>query len=180
MHRMRRMQLLWTLPLRSDRTLATRYLRLPECLVCLAPRCAPTESDVPQSAIVEMTKLTPSTRPLIPDGQQRNGPPRKTAVSRQPRRVRFGELFDEIFSVANDPQCGFVLWVKLPRGTDALELLNRALREYISLNPGMMFSATRKFRNFVRINCGHPWNARTEHAVERLGQLVRDMAADSR
>ena len=79
-----------------------------------------------------------------------------------------------------DPQGGFVLWVELPRGTDALELLNRALQENISLTPGMMFSATRKFRNFVRINCGHPWNARTEHAVERLGQLVRDMAAESR
>ena len=30
--------------------------------------------------------------------------PRKTAVSQQPRKVRFGELFEEIFSVANDPE----------------------------------------------------------------------------
>ena len=30
----------------------------------------------------------------------------------------------------------------------------------ISLTPGMMFSATRKFRNFVRVNCGYPWDAR--------------------
>ena len=79
-----------------------------------------------------------------------------------------------------NPQGVFVLWVELPRGADALELLNRALQENISLTPGMMFSATRKFRNFVRINCGHPWDARTERAVERLGQLVREMAADSR
>ncbi|MCB1924931.1 MAG: aminotransferase class I/II-fold pyridoxal phosphate-dependent enzyme, partial [Gammaproteobacteria bacterium] len=28
---------------------------------------------------------------------------RRTSVSRQPRKVRFGELFEEIFSVANDP-----------------------------------------------------------------------------
>ena len=54
--------------------------------------------------------------------------------------------------------------------------LNRALRENISLTPGMMFSATRKFRNFVRVNCGYPWDERIEHAVIRLGELVREMA----
>lgn len=76
----------------------------------------------------------------------------------------------------SNPQGGFVLWVEMPRGIDALELLNRALRENISLTPGMMFSATRKFRNFVRVNCGYPWDARIEHAVIRLGELVRGMA----
>ncbi|MCP5430926.1 MAG: aminotransferase class I/II-fold pyridoxal phosphate-dependent enzyme [Chromatiaceae bacterium] len=29
----------------------------------------------------------------------------------------------------SNPQGGFVLWVEMPRGIDALELLNRALRE---------------------------------------------------
>ena len=76
----------------------------------------------------------------------------------------------------SNPQGGFVLWVEMPRGIDALELLNRALRENISLTPGMMFSATRKFRNFVRVNCGYPWDERIEHAVIRLGELVREMA----
>ena len=75
----------------------------------------------------------------------------------------------------SNPQGGFVLWVEMPRGIDALELLNRALREKISLTPGMMFSATRKFRNFVRVNCGYPWDARIEHAVVRLGELVHEM-----
>ncbi len=79
----------------------------------------------------------------------------------------------------SQPQGGFVLWVELPRGIDALELLNRALQQKIGLTPGLMFSATRKFRNFVRINCGHPWDARIESAVERLGELVRGMSADA-
>ncbi len=78
-----------------------------------------------------------------------------------------------------DPQGGFVLWVEMPRGVDALELLNRALAEKISLTPGMMFSATRKFRNFVRINCGHPWEPRIELAVVRLGELVAEMLAEN-
>ena len=78
-----------------------------------------------------------------------------------------------------NPQGGFVLWVELPRGVDALELLNRSLAEGISLTPGMMFSATRKFRNFVRVSCGHPWDRRIENAVVRLGELVRELSADS-
>ena len=75
----------------------------------------------------------------------------------------------------SNPQGGFVLWVELPRGVDAIELLQRAFSEKISLTPGMLFSATRKFRNFIRINCGHPWDARIEHAVERIGGLVREL-----
>jgi DNA-binding transcriptional MocR family regulator len=78
-----------------------------------------------------------------------------------------------------NPRGGFVLWVEMPRGIDALELLNRALVEKISLTPGMMFSATRKFRNFVRINCGHPWDVRMERAVVRLGELVAGMLAEA-
>ena len=69
-----------------------------------------------------------------------------------------------------------MLWIELPRGTDALELLQLALAENISLTPGMMFSATRKYRNFIRVNCGHPWDQRIEDAVVRLGQLVASMA----
>lgn len=75
----------------------------------------------------------------------------------------------------SNPQGGFVLWIELPRGIDALELLDRALAENISLTPGMMFSATRKFRNFIRVNCGHPWDQRIEDAVVRLGELIDDM-----
>ena len=56
----------------------------------------------------------------------------------------------------SNPQGGFVLWVEMPRGIDALNCQLGAARK-ISLTPGMMFSATRKFRNFVRVNCGYPW-----------------------
>jgi DNA-binding transcriptional MocR family regulator len=44
----------------------------------------------------------------------------------------------------------------------------------------MMFSATRKFRNFVRINCGYPWDARIERAVVRLGELISEMTAEGK
>jgi DNA-binding transcriptional MocR family regulator len=39
-----------------------------------------------------------------------------------------------------------------------------------------MFSPTQKFRNFVRLNCAQPWDARLERALQRLGELAGEMA----
>ncbi|RYD36396.1 MAG: PLP-dependent aminotransferase family protein [Verrucomicrobiaceae bacterium] len=74
------------------------------------------------------------------------------------------------------PAGGFVLWVELPAKVDSLELHTRALEEKISIAPGPLFSARGSFRNFIRINCGHPWNARLQRAVETLGVLVHQMS----
>jgi DNA-binding transcriptional MocR family regulator len=71
------------------------------------------------------------------------------------------------------PDGGFVLWIELPKNVSALKLHDRALAEKISIAPGPMFSATQNFRNFIRINCGHPWTSRLERAMEILGGLVK-------
>ena len=74
------------------------------------------------------------------------------------------------------PAGGFVLWAELPPGVKALELQERALSEGISLAPGPMFSPRQGFQQFIRLNCGHPWNGRMERAVATLGTLVRKMS----
>jgi hypothetical protein len=56
------------------------------------------------------------------------------------------------------PQGGFVLWVELPRGVDSEVLLSQALTRGVSITPGVLFSTTRKFKNFIRISCGLPWS----------------------
>jgi DNA-binding transcriptional MocR family regulator len=70
------------------------------------------------------------------------------------------------------PAGGYQLWVELPRGVDALALHARALEYGISLAPGPMFSPQRRFPDAIRLNYGHPWNARTERAVATLGKLI--------
>ncbi len=70
------------------------------------------------------------------------------------------------------PAGGFVLWVELPPGTDAIAVHRRALAAGISTSPGPIFSASGRFGNMMRINCGHPWSPRIERAVATLGQLV--------
>ncbi|HTL31052.1 MAG TPA: PLP-dependent aminotransferase family protein [Tepidisphaeraceae bacterium] len=74
---------------------------------------------------------------------------------------------------ATRPAGGFVLWVELPEGTDAMKLYDRAMEEDISIAPGPIFSPKRKFKNFVRLNCGNAWTPRIEGAIEAIGRLAK-------
>lgn len=74
------------------------------------------------------------------------------------------------------PSGGFVLWVELPAGVDTLELFRRAREERISIAPGPMFTTTKRYRNCIRIGCGHPWSAKIEMGVMRLGKLAAQLA----
>ncbi len=74
----------------------------------------------------------------------------------------------------SSPQGGFVLWVELPRGIDASRLFHRCLEESVNILPGSIFSPTRKFRNCIRISCGHPWDQRIERGVDKLAELVEE------
>ncbi len=70
------------------------------------------------------------------------------------------------------PHGGSVLWVEMPEGCDCIDIFNRALENNIGITPGILFSATRRFRNFIRINCGFPWNEANVNALKTLGQIV--------
>lgn len=85
------------------------------------------------------------------------------------------ELFPQDCRIAR-PAGGLVLWIELPKKVDALELNRRALAQGISVAPGQLFSAQpEQYRNFIRLNCGHPWSSRLERSVEILGRLVRQL-----
>lgn len=106
------------------------------------------------------------------------------AYDRHLRRVRaaFGLQIEQMTATVGEhfpagtrvtrPRGGFVLWVELPHGVDALELLDRALAEGISISPGPMFSARQRFRNYIRLNCGYPWSPRLDQAIRTLGRLA--------
>jgi len=77
------------------------------------------------------------------------------------------------------PQGGFVLWVRMPQEADALALHQRAIERRIAFMPGTLFSASGKFGNYLRLNCGNVWSTDVENAVRTLGTLVHD-AVDGR
>ena len=73
----------------------------------------------------------------------------------------------------SDPQGGYFLWVELPRGGDALVLQQRAMQAGIGVSPGPMFSPDgARFRQALRLNCGHPWSAELEAGLVTLGRLA--------
>lgn len=46
----------------------------------------------------------------------------------------------------------------------------------VSIAPGPIFSATQKYRNFMRLSCACRWDGRVEAALGRLARLL-DAAA---
>ncbi len=70
------------------------------------------------------------------------------------------------------PAGGYFLWLELPPSVDALALHRQAMHEGISTAPGVLFSADRRFVHHVRLNVGHPGDARIGPALRRLGELA--------
>ncbi|HEV7823018.1 MAG TPA: PLP-dependent aminotransferase family protein [Burkholderiales bacterium] len=75
------------------------------------------------------------------------------------------------------PTGGYVVWVEMPQEVNALQLYDRAIAERISLAPGAMFSASDRYTNCIRLNCGIPWSGHTEAILRRVGTLAAACAA---
>jgi DNA-binding transcriptional MocR family regulator len=75
------------------------------------------------------------------------------------------------------PDGGYFVWLEFPEPIDAMELHRLAIEHGISVAPGPMFSVSRAFENCIRLNFGHPWNAKIDDALRVLGELVRRVPA---
>ena len=76
----------------------------------------------------------------------------------------------------SEPKGGYVLWIELPPGVDAMKLYALALERKITVAPGHMFSARGSYTNYIRLNYSYPWSAQIEEALRMLGRLVGDLA----
>ncbi|PBP74503.1 GntR family transcriptional regulator [Pseudomonas syringae] len=70
------------------------------------------------------------------------------------------------------PLGGYFLWFEFPEQVDSLQLFQLALAQGISLAPGPIFSASRRFKNCARLNYGTPWDERSEQAMAMLGRII--------
>ncbi|HEX6832640.1 MAG TPA: PLP-dependent aminotransferase family protein, partial [Rudaea sp.] len=102
---------------------------------------------------------------------------RSLATQRDRMLEAIGNYFPED-TRATRPQGGYFVWVQCPRGVDAIGVYEQALAAKISVAPGPVFSSRRRFRNYLRINYGSPWDATIESAVRTLGRLVARFGAD--
>jgi DNA-binding transcriptional MocR family regulator len=88
---------------------------------------------------------------------------------------RMSELLAEHFppeTRITRPQGGFLVWAELPEQVDSVDLHHRAIKAGISISPGIVFSATGKYRNCIRLNCGLLWTLQVEQAIPTLGKLI--------
>jgi len=70
------------------------------------------------------------------------------------------------------PQGGSVLWVRCQSHVNTSEFFQKALEQGVSFAPGLIFSPSGKYANYMRISFGVQWNAKVENAVKSLGDLV--------
>ena len=75
------------------------------------------------------------------------------------------------------PEGGYFLWLELPERLDALQLHRLTLAQHISIAPGHLFSADQRFGHCLRINYGHPNDARFEEALATVGRLATGLLA---
>lgn len=75
----------------------------------------------------------------------------------------------------SQPAGGFVLWLELPRGVDTRKLFTKALERRIYFAPGVVFSATGRYTNCLRVSAGYGWDARIERGLRTLGSMAQDM-----
>jgi DNA-binding transcriptional MocR family regulator len=97
----------------------------------------------------------------------------RTHVAAQVARIRdeVARVFPEGTRVT-DPRAGFVVWVELPPGTNALEVAAKALAKGVAVAPGPMFSARGRFTHALRLSCGMPWSPALERAIHTVAAIA--------
>ena len=70
------------------------------------------------------------------------------------------------------PEGGYVIWLELDKEIDSMVLYERALKEKVCIAPGPLFSVSRQYKNFIRINYGKATKQDLEKAMVILGRLI--------
>jgi DNA-binding transcriptional MocR family regulator len=75
----------------------------------------------------------------------------------------------------SDPAGGFILWLELPETLDSALLYEACLAERIVIAPGLMFSASPRFRHCIRLGVGGQWQEAQREALRRVGRLAQQL-----
>lgn len=75
----------------------------------------------------------------------------------------------------NTPQGGMSLWIELPSSIDAIELQDICLQKHITIAPGVIFSASRQYRHYIRINYAVTWSKNIQKALKTIGDICNTL-----
>lgn len=73
------------------------------------------------------------------------------------------------------PKGGYILWVEFPVEVDSVKLNKRLERHNISIAPGVIFSASGKYRNFIRINFSRVPDEKIKTALKMVAEEARNL-----
>jgi DNA-binding transcriptional MocR family regulator len=93
-------------------------------------------------------------------------------------RALIAEYFPDEVCISK-PQGGSVLWVRCQSHVNTSEFFQQALCKGVSFAPGLVFSPSGKYRNFMRISYGVKWNDEIEQAIKTLGELVHSYSKNN-
>lgn len=96
---------------------------------------------------------------------------KKLAYNCERMRGLIAQTFPPQTSICH-PKGGSVLWLKFPEHFDTATIFDDAIAQGTSFTPGTMFSASGKYRNFMRVSFGVDWGDEVEGAVVNLAHLI--------
>lgn len=79
----------------------------------------------------------------------------------------------------NTPAGGMFLWVRLPEGMNAIELLPKAVARNVAFVPGQAFYADQPDARTLRLSFVTSSEAQISIGIAGLGEAIRDMQADA-
>lgn len=71
------------------------------------------------------------------------------------------------------PTGHYFLWLRV-EGLDSTMALEKARKHKLSFTPGPLFSATKQFNSYLRINCAHQFTDERNHQLIKLCQILKD------
>ncbi len=75
------------------------------------------------------------------------------------------------------PTGGFLLWLRLPVGSSAMEIARSANSLGATISPGPLFSASGRLKRYMRLNAGHDFTERYRKALEAIGSVATSAIA---
>ena len=79
----------------------------------------------------------------------------------------------------NSPLGSFLYWLKLPDDIDGFKLYYEAIKKGIAVTPGEIFSPTRRYKNYIRLNYALASEEQIDYAMKITAGLIADQKSRS-
>ena len=93
-------------------------------------------------------------------------------------KALIAQYFPDDICISN-PQGGSVLWIRCRSQLQTTDIFAQAIKQEVSFTPGVIFSPSGKYKNYMRISFGVKWNEKIEQAVAKLGKLLHQHSSST-